>query len=151
MLDQYLSLITMGTLTGLVGWFGNAYIEKMKLKSSDRKALAEADADIERHRDGLTFQLLDAARQELSMMRSEVDKLRPMESHLYHLQQALEHIEALLIVDPELRSVAERNARAFLNRMRRVEDAKGTIANEIQRQRAAERLGLDPDDTVGLP
>lgn len=147
MLDQLLPLIPVGMLTAAAGWFGNAYMERTRLKSAERKAHIDSDAVLEKHRDGLTFQLLDAARQELSMMRTEVDKLRPMESHLYHLQQALEHIEALLSVDPDVRAVAERNARAFLNRMRRMDEAKGTIANEIQRQRAAEHLGIDPDDT----
>jgi len=151
MWEGLIHLIPVGMATGLAGWFGNAFMERQKLKSAERKELMSTDARLEEHRDGLTFQLLDAARIELLLMRTEVEKLRPMETHLYHLQQALEHIEALLNADPDSRAVAERNARAFLNRMRRLEDAKGTIANEIQRQRAAEKLGIDPDDTVHIP
>lgn len=150
MIDQLLPLIPVGVVTALAGWFGNAYMERQRLRSDERKGHIATDAILEQHRDGLTFQLLDAARAELAGMRQEVEKLRPMESHLYHLQQALEHIEALLSVDPDVKAIAERNARAFLNRMRRMEDAKGTIANEIQRHRAADALGIDPDDTVGL-
>lgn len=151
MLEGFIHLIPVGVATGLAGWFGNAYLVRLKIKAEGAKALLDVDAVLEKHRDGLTFQLLDAARTELVLMRGEVEKLRPMESHLYHLQQALEHIEALLNPDPDSRALAERNARAFLNRMRRLEDAKGTIANEIQRQRAAETLGIDPEDTAHHP
>ncbi|MEG3152987.1 hypothetical protein U1769_24100 [Sphingomonas sp. ZT3P38] len=93
-----------------------------------------ADAKLEEHRDALTFQLLEAARAEVAQARMEVAQLRPLEQHLYHFQQALEHIEAMLsATDPAERGSAERNARAFLNRMRRLSDARGTAANEAQR------------------
>lgn len=121
MLENLIYFIPMGAITGLAGWFGNAYLERLRLKSIDHKVELEVDATIEKHRDGLTFQLLDAARLEISQMRNEVEKLRPMESHLYHLQQALEHIDALLHPDPDLRLVAERNARAFLSRVKSLE------------------------------
>jgi hypothetical protein len=112
----------MGIISGVVGWFGKAYLENQKLEAEKDKSHLDQEMSIERHRDGLTFQLLDAARAELSQMKSEVQKLRPMEYHLYHLQQALEHIEALLSDDPDERVVAERNARAFLRRMRSYEE-----------------------------
>jgi hypothetical protein len=50
------------------------------------------------------------------------------------LSLALEHLSAVLFArSPKERTVAERNARAFLTRMTRLRDAKGTIANEAQR------------------
>lgn len=102
---------------------------------ADRKtAELSNDLKLEEHRDSLTFELLEAARAELTEMRVEVQRLRPMEAHLIHFEQALEHIERLLGADNEqARMMAERNARAFLNRMRRLADARGTIANEAQR------------------
>lgn len=133
MWDHYLPLLPMGLVTGLAGWFGNAWLEARKASAAIRRAELEATATIQGQRDGLTFELLDAARSELGQMRQEVEKLRPMESHLYHLQQALEHLELILNADPESRAHIERQARAFLNRMRRLEEAKGTIANEVQR------------------
>lgn len=126
MIDTIIHIIPVGLVTGLAGWFGKAYMERLRLKAEERKAQIEQGTDLEKHRDDLTFQLLDAARQEVMLMRTEVEKLRPMESHLYHLQQALEHIEALLHSDPDSRTVAERNARAFLNRMRRLEGSSTT-------------------------
>jgi hypothetical protein len=121
MSEMIVHLIPVGIVTGLAGWFGKAYMETLRLKAAERKAQIEQGANLEKHRDDLTFQLLDAARQELTLMRTEIEKLRPMESHLYHLQQALEHIDALLHSDPDARAVAERNAQAFLSRMRRLE------------------------------
>lgn len=140
MLTTFLEVLPITLLTAMGGWFGKAYMERMKLKSAEAKVASETSVTLEQHRDGLTFQLLDAARSELHQLREEVDKLRPMESHLYHLQQALEHIDALLCTDPELKKAAERNARAFLNRMRRLDEARGTIANEVQRADSAVNL-----------
>lgn len=144
MFDSLLSLIPVGTLGAAAGWFFNAYLERKKLASADHKADLDADVALEKHRDNLTFELLSAARTELSAMRQEVEKLRPMESHFYHLQQALEHLDALLNMDEHSRVSVERNARAFLNRIRRLEEAKGTIINEVQRVDSAVHLGKDP-------
>jgi peptidoglycan hydrolase CwlO-like protein len=60
-----------------------------------------------------------------------------MERHFYHFQQALEHLSAVLFAKDEAeKATAERNARAFLTRMTRLQEAKGTIANEVQRMDA---------------
>lgn len=85
-------------------------------------------------------------------MRDEVKKLRAMENHFYHFQQSLDHLEALLTAStPEEREVAERNARGFLNRMRRLQEAKGTLANEAQRAASEIQVlgSLDIDATPG--
>ena len=50
------------------------------------------------------------------------------------IQQALDHLASVLNAkNVGERASAERNARAFLNRMTRLQEAKGTIANEVQR------------------
>jgi ABC-type Zn uptake system ZnuABC Zn-binding protein ZnuA len=73
-----------------------------------------------------------------------------MENHFYHFQQSLDHLEALLFsATPEEKANAERNARAFLQRMRRLNEAKGTIANEAQR--AASSVHLLGEDPVTKP
>jgi hypothetical protein len=123
--------------TAVVAWFASMFANRAKAK---RDALNHADR-LEVHRDELTFQLITSAKQEMSAARVEVDdlrtevkKLRAMENHFYHFQQSLEHLEALLSADtPEARAQAERNARAFLTRMRRLNEARGTLANEAQR------------------
>lgn len=89
----------------------------------------------------LTFQLFGAAREELTAARSEMEELRDevrslrsLEKHFFHFQQALDHIEAMLLAAPGSaeRASAERAAQAFLTRMRRLQEAKGTAANEAQ-------------------
>lgn len=113
----------------------------MYRRASQQREEDKADR-LEIHRDELTFELLENARAEMALVRSEISTvreenqaLRKMEIHVYHFQQSLDHLEALLTAaEPEERTTAERNARAFLNRMQRMNDAKGTIANEIQRQ-----------------
>lgn len=89
-------------------------------------------------RDDLAIELLAnarnevvQARSEMSALREEVNTLRAMEQHFYHFQQAIEHLTAVLTAGSvEERSQSERNARAFLARMKRLQDAKGTIAQE---------------------
>ena len=115
---ELLALIPAGALMAFFGWLGKAYLSRQVLAGESKKAELDTDAALEKHRDGLTFQLLEAARFELSEMRKELTQLRPLEAHLFHLQQALEHIDALLTADPDERPSAERNARAFLRRMR---------------------------------
>jgi hypothetical protein len=127
-------------VTAGVTWIGQLWLYR------DRRQLETADmhAKVEIHRDELTFELLKAAQQEMSIarvevedLRDEVRKWRAMEQHFFHFQQSLDHLEALLFADTtEARTAAERNARAFLNRMRRLSEAKGTLANEVQRQSA---------------
>lgn len=139
-------------VTAIVSWFSSKIANREKAK---REAIKNADR-LEIHRDELTFELIASARHEMSAARVEVDdlreevkKLRAMENHFYHFQQSLEHLEALLTADTlEARAQAERNARAFLNRMRRLNAARGTITNEAQRMSSEISL-LDRDDKLG--
>ena len=112
---------------------------------------------LEIHRDELTFELLQNARQEMADARIEVDdlrdevrKLRSMELHFYHFQQSLDHLEALLFAETqELRVAAERNARAFLTRMQRFNEAKGIFANETQRAASGVEIAGRKVDEAG--
>lgn len=139
-------------VTAIVSWFSSKIANREKAK---KEAIQNADR-LEVHRDKLTFELIASARHEMSAARVEVDdlreevkKLRAMENHFYHFQQSLEHLEALLIADtPDARAQAERNARAFLNRMKRLNAARGTISNEAQRV-SSEIALLDREDRLG--
>src|SRR5690606_16832963 len=119
---------------GLLALATKFYVDRrhlqIQLKLGDRKA----DLDLEIHRDGLTFELLEAARKELASLRVEVERSRVSESHIRHFDEAIQHIEMLLLAENSgERMTAEREARAFLNRMRRMQEARGIIANEMQR------------------
>lgn len=141
---EILGVAPWAILSAAVSWGAAMWMHHEKSKK-------EKDDQIDRleiHRDELTFELLQNARQEMSAarvevedLRDEVRKLRAMEQHFYHFQQALDHLEALLFPETtEARATAERNARAFLGRMRRLNEAKGTIANETQRATARMKM-----------
>lgn len=136
-------MIDLGAgLNALLPWFnligsGGLLALCIRLYLGNRKLKIEAgraDFDIEKHRDKLTFELLQAARSEISALRLEVERLQPNGQHLRHFEAALDHLEALLSAGTEEeRAVAERQARAFLNRMRRLREASGVLRNEVQR------------------
>lgn len=139
-----LGVAPFAIITAGLGWVGAAWAYRDKR----RKEKTEQDDRLEIHRDDLTFELLQAARTEVSeaavemrTLRDEVRTLRALEQHFFHFQQALDHLEAILFADtPALRATAERAAKAFVKRMRRLNDAKGTLANEIQRVGGIVRL-----------
>lgn len=139
-------------IAAVVSWFGSLYANRARAR---KEAVDHADR-LEVHRDELTLAIIRTGREEISAarievedLRDEVKKLRAMETHFYHFQQSLDHLEALLSArTPEERETAERNARAFLNRMRRLQEAKGTIANEVQ-HKASEIELLDRDEKLG--
>lgn len=147
---EILGVAPWAILSAAVSWGTAAWTYREKAK----KEKVEHGDRLEVHRDGLTFELLQNARQEMANarvevedLRDEVRKLRAMEQHFYHFQQSLDHLEALLFAETtDARSTAERNARAFLTRMRRLNEAKGTIANEAQRAAAkVKAAGKDID------
>lgn len=138
---EFLGVAPWVALTAAVTWVGQLWIYRTKRADAKSTAVVDNAHNLEVHRDELTFQLLQNARLEMASarievedLRDEVRKLRSMENHFFYFQQSLDHLEALLFPGTdEDRIAAERNARAFLNRMRRLNEAKGTIANEAQR------------------
>jgi alpha-amylase/alpha-mannosidase (GH57 family) len=143
-----LGVAPFAAISAGAAWIGQLWLYRDKRQ----QASEETHAKVEMHKDGLTFELLQVARQEMSSTRVEIDdlrdevkKLRAMEQHYYHFQQSLDHLESLLFAkDENDRKVAEGNARAFLNRMQRLNNAKGTIANETQRN-IAKVGGIEKD------
>lgn len=157
MTSEFLEAGPWVVVSAALSWLAQAWLYRAKRADARQNNQKEFDEKLIIHRDELTFQLLQNARLEMASARIEVDdlrdevrKLRSMENHFYHFQQSLDHLEALLFsATPDERSNAERNARAFLTRMRRLNEAKGTISNEAQR--AASAVHLLGDDPVVKP
>lgn len=118
---------------GVLAWLGNVVIQSFRSRDRRYEIGREADLKLEAHRDGLTFQLLETARIELASLRTEVQRLRPMESHLVHFEESLRYIDLLLFPGETPLEEIRRDARAFLVRVRRMQEATGTIRNEVQR------------------
>lgn len=136
-MNDFLGVAPWVLITALVTWIGQAFIYRKDM----RKMELDHTASVDQHRDELALELLGSARNEVVQARSEMESLRDeikslraMEQHFYHFQQAIEHLSAVLFAhDEHDRANAERNAKAFLARMKRLQEAKGTIANEVQR------------------
>ncbi len=111
MIDPLTTTVTLATGGGLT-WFGNAALRWLRDRRSSEVRIAQ-------HRDGLTFDLLRAAREEMSELRAEVTDLRGLTAKAAHIEEALDHIHALLHADgvAEMKAAARRAA-AFLKRMR---------------------------------
>lgn len=124
-------------ITAVVTWIGNTFLYRREQRRYDLANLASLDAS----RNELAVELLSNARNEVMQARSEMEglreeirSLRALEQHFYHFQQALDHLSAVLFAASETeRANAERNAKAFLARMKRMQEVKGDIANEAQR------------------
>jgi len=107
-------------------------------KREDRRNQRNSDAQLEEHRDNLTFDLLKAARDEMASLRTEASSLRPLMVHAAHLEEALDHLYALLHAEGDLeRMAAERRARGFLKRMR---PEPGEKRNSVQTEISAARV-----------
>lgn len=138
--SDFLDVAPWAVVTAIVTWIGQAFL----YRKDWRKMELDHKVNIEASRDDLAIELLSSARSEVVSARSEMETLRDemkalrsMERHFYHFQQALEHLSAVLFAKDEAeKATAERNARAFLTRMTRLQEAKGTIANEVQRMDA---------------
>lgn len=96
-------------------------------RSTAQSRAVEAEANLDQHRDKLTFDLLQAAREEVAAARSEANELRGLQTRLRHFDEALEHIEALLAATTtgDGWEIAARHARAFLARIQGMKNAGG--------------------------
>lgn len=117
---------------------GELKIAEERLKAETRREDRTLGLQVEKHRDDLAIQLLGAAREEIAVLRLQIENHRISDSetdvYAQHFETALGHLEALLLADnPSEAKLARRAARAFLNRMRRMQEARGAIANERQR------------------
>lgn len=109
-----------------------------KKQKAEKEAFAEA-GNMERHRDDLLLKLIKQVTEEnkvafaeLDVVREENRALRALEQHFYNFKQAMEHLRDLLTADAENRPLAERRAQAFIDRMERMQAAKGDIQQSMQ-------------------
>lgn len=97
-----------------------------------------ADVKREEHRDSLTFDVIDVAREEIKRLNTEAAQLRPLVIHMAHLEEALDHLHAILHAEGEAeRKAAYARARAFLRRMR---PEVGDLRNAVQVRQSGETL-----------
>ena len=121
------SAIIAAVAGGGVTLLGRGVATSIRQRGTARSRAIEAEANLDQHRDKLTFDLLQAAREEVAAARSEANELRSLQTRLRHFDEALEHIEALLAATMagEGWEIAARHARAFLARIRGVKNAGG--------------------------
>ena len=154
---EWVQVVPLLATTGVMGWAGNASLQWLKARGERQQAREGNEVDLEQHRDKIMFEMLSALRGELTAARLELAELRPLQTRfaqldarLAHFDEALGHLQTLLEAkDPSERAQAERLARAFVNRMRRLDTAHGTILNEMQRDASANRLADGAGDLLG--
>lgn len=133
-----------------------AAAEAERLRADAEATRDRVGLDVRTHNDGLAVELLETARAELAILKVELEQQRARQAHLQHFERALEHLEALIMAENDAEfALAKRNARAFLNRMKRLAEARGTVINEVQRaeskEHLAERRGLPSPDGGDKP
>ena len=156
-MSEWAQLLPLLGATGVAGWAGNASLQWFKARADRQQASVTSAVDLEKHSDQLMFDVLAASRTEITAARVELEELRPLrtkyaliEARLAHFDEALSHLQSLLETrTPEDRAQAERLARAFVNRMRRIGEAQSTMANEAQRIASAEALRAEASDLLG--
>lgn len=117
--------------SGAFGWGLNVLREYLKSKDKRFEVARDTEIKLEVHQDGLTFQLLQAATEQVVGLRAEVERQRAeaarfriSEYELVAVEQALTMIRALLDCTADNRAEVEAAARAFLARMRVHQSAK---------------------------
>ncbi len=144
--------VTSGALT----WIGNAVLQRWMKKDEAASKQLDANVQIAHHRDQFVIELLATARTEAAAARQEataaydqVARFREIEIRLGHFDEALDHISRLLAAEgTEERKAATRMAKAFMTRMHRLQEARGTMANEAQIERSKAALPNEIDDLL---
>jgi hypothetical protein len=134
-------LATAAVSGGGITLLGQWGAEWAKSRTSHVQHEKSLDAQLEEHRDNLTFDLLKAARDEMKSLREEAAQLRPLSSRVAHLEEALDHIDAMLHARNDIeRAAAEKRAKAFLKRLR---PGIGELRNAAQTTISAQNLAND--------
>lgn len=125
---------TIGLFAGTIltsGWLGSVLVQWIKGSTDRQNALTSAKLGREGQLDELTLELFTAAKEDLRELRSEIAVLRPLQVHLLHFEEALNHLEALTLArtDQEV-AVAKQSAEAFLRRIKRTRDAIAAVRLE---------------------
>lgn len=137
-------------VAGTIAW--QAYTRRDDKKQKTEAETAAEAGNMERHRDDLLLKLIKQVTEEnkvafaeLDVVREENRALRALEQHFYNFKQAMEHLRDLLTADAENRPLAERRAQAFIDRMERMQAAKGDIQQSIQVLESGARVSQRED------
>jgi hypothetical protein len=144
------------TGAGAMGYYlVQSFIAWRKHAKEQEKARSSTGLEIKKHRDGLMLDLLEQARAELAVARTEIkelrgeleirddqlDRVRRIEWRLEYYDEAIDHIEALLSAEIEGgREAKEHAARLFMARHEAMKLRAGELAQKEQQHRAARKL-----------
>lgn len=121
--------IATAVISALAGIVGTLIVRRGQHRDTDRTV----DAKLEEHRDKLTFDLLNAARQERAAMQADLERWKTIAAHLEDFDLALSYIEALLAADSDqARNLVARSARVFLDRIEVKRRAQQQVRAEAQ-------------------
>jgi molecular chaperone DnaK (HSP70) len=142
-LETALTLVA-GSSAGGVGTF---IIQWHRDRQADKVKQRATDSQIEGQRDELTLEMIRGARAEMIELRKEIGDQREMAAKAAHIDEALDHIEALTCAETEVEfKAAVKRARAFLKRLRPDPiEAKGERRNDVQTKISAKRIERDAD------
>lgn len=154
LLEVGLTLATGGA--GAVALYVAQLALQWRKQAVDEETAKEsAGFEIKKHRDGLTVQMLEMAREELrtawaevSALRTEmraqgeeIERLRRIEIRFKAYEEALIHIEALVMAEiTGDREAAEHAARIYLAKMEALKLTLGGEANAEQVMRARRQI-----------
>lgn len=101
---------------------GHVAVQWLRSRGERHGTDTSATVKLQEHWTDTTLALVNELKEELREARGELHQLRSMTARLAHLEEALDHIHALLAAlrsdDAAEIKAAERRAQAFLRRMR---------------------------------
>jgi len=100
-----------------IAWVWNAWRQAKKESVESAAGNASLTLKITEHRDNLTFELLNAAKEEVKGLREELHNYRQLERRVAHFEEALRLLSDLLHADDITRPFVETQVRAFLTRI----------------------------------
>lgn len=114
---QEIFTVLLPVIGAAVMWLFQSYQTWIKDKSDIDTSKGRVELDAEAQQNALTFDLLQAARNEVAEMRAEIAMLRPLQRSTFQLEQALMHLENIVTApNKEIKYAAEESARMFLAR-----------------------------------
>jgi hypothetical protein len=158
---EWLQALGAGGIGMVVLYALQLALQARKQSAEEATAKESTGLEIKRHRDGLTVQMLEMARDELRTARAEIsalrkemrsrdgeiERLRRIEIRVAAYEEALLHIEALIMAEMNGgREAAEHAARIYLAKMEALKLTLGDEANAEQVKRARRKIIEREDD-----
>lgn len=104
---------------GVVAWLTRLAFNIWTKRDAAEARRIEIDHKNKVHDEGILLQLLNAAREEITDLRSGLKEYAAIERRVAHFDESLRHIEALVVATDETRAFALLSAQQFLDRMDR--------------------------------